>query len=91
MAVVGTCEFGTIVSMSKFNSNRKIFVTNFLVFLTGWNYCKVCILDQHLFDTFHLQNGIKEGDGLTSLLFNFALVCSVRRILEDKVGLNGRH
>jgi hypothetical protein len=44
-----------------------------------------------LSDTFPIQNGIKQGDALTPLLFNFALKCSIRRIQENQVRLNGRH
>jgi hypothetical protein len=36
--------------------------------------------DKHLFDMFPIQNGIKEGDSLLPLLFNFALEYSIRRV-----------
>jgi hypothetical protein len=35
-------------------------------------YNKVCI-GKHLFDNFPIQNGLKQGDALSPLLFNFAL------------------
>jgi hypothetical protein len=35
-------------------------------------YSKVRI-DKHLFDNFPIQNGVKQGDALLPLLFNFAL------------------
>jgi hypothetical protein len=36
-------------------------------------YNKVCI-DKYLSDNFPIQNGLKQGDALSPLLFNFALV-----------------
>jgi hypothetical protein len=35
-------------------------------------YSKVCISKQ-LYDTFPIQNGVKQGDALSPLLLNFAL------------------
>jgi hypothetical protein len=35
-------------------------------------YCKVCT-NKHLSDALPIQNGLKEGDALSALLFNFAL------------------
>jgi hypothetical protein len=39
------------------------------------------------------QNGLKDGDALSALLFNFALKCAIRKAQEDQVGLqlNGAH
>jgi hypothetical protein len=48
---------------------------------------------KHLSDNFCIQNGLKQGDALSPLLFNFALEYGIRKIQEKQVGLklNGTH
>jgi hypothetical protein len=46
-------------------------------------YCKVCV-GKLLSDKFTIQNGLKQGDALLPLLFNFALEYVIRKVLENQ-------
>jgi hypothetical protein len=53
-------------------------------------YSKVCNI---CLDNFHIQNFLKQGDALLSLLFNFALEYAIKKVWEIQVRLksNGTH
>jgi hypothetical protein len=50
-------------------------------------------IGKHPSDNFFIQNGLKQGDALWPLLFDFALDCAIRKVQERQVGLklNGSH
>jgi hypothetical protein len=54
-------------------------------------YSKVCA-GKPLSVKFPVQNGLKQGDALSSLLFNFALEYIIRKVQKNQVSLeNGTH
>jgi hypothetical protein len=55
--------------------------------------CKVCI-SKYLSDTFPIQNSLKQGDVLSPLLFNFAILeFAIRNVEENQMEskLNGTY
>jgi hypothetical protein len=48
---------------------------------------------KNLFDRFPIQNGLKQGDALSLLLFYFGLDCAIKGVQEnqERLELNGTH
>jgi hypothetical protein len=72
LTVEGSCTFYFLFKLIKMRLNE--------------THIKVRIA-KHWSDSFLIQNGLKQGDDLSPLFFNFASEYAIRKVQDSQVGL----
>jgi len=82
---------GLCNSLTEFSIPMKL-VRPVKMYLNNRNYSRAWV-GKHSSDMFRIKNGLKQGDALSLLLFNFTLEYTGRMVQANKKGLklNGTH
>jgi hypothetical protein len=64
----------------------RLIIIIIIIIIINETYC-IFLVGKHLSDRFSVENGLKKGDALSPLLFNFDLECAIRRFQVNLEGL----